>query len=257
MLAALSPDWPDLPGVQAFTFTRGGGVSQGPYASLNLAFHVDDAEAAVAANRVTVEAWLPGAPNLQWLQQVHGTRVIDLPDVAAVTRAPIEADGLITSAPGIACCVMTADCLPVFLASARGDEVALVHAGWRGLAGGIIERAIAGMKTPPDNVRVWLGPAIAACHFEVGTEVREAIVASTELVADSRQALLDCFQPAQTPDKFMADLYAIARHKLMGLGVTQVSGGEYCSYCDAQQFFSYRRDGRTGRNLSVIYLQGR
>jgi len=257
MLAVLSPDWPDLPAVRAFTFTREGGVSQPPYTSLNLAQHVDDEDEAVASNRDRVAAWLPGAPRLQWLQQVHGDNVVTLPDIGTVSATPITADGLIACAPGVACCVLTADCLPVFLASGQGDEVALVHAGWRGLAACIVERAVADMKVSPDNLRAWLGPAIAACHFEVGSEVREAFLAGAKSdgIANSRELVAACFQATAKPDKFMADLYGLARLKLTALGVMSVSGGEHCTYCDDARFYSYRRDGRTGRNLSIIYLQ--
>lgn len=248
MIVSLAPRWPDLPRVRAFVLTRSGGVSAPPYASLNLAQHVDDDAAAVLANREAVAAWLPGEPRMQWLNQVHGTQVLDLTGEEPDTGAAMEADGLVTRVPGLACCVLTADCLPIFLVSEQSDEVALVHAGWRGLAGGIVERAIARMKTSPGQVRAWFGPAIAACHFEVGDEVRAAFLASNA-------GLADCFHEASAPGKYMANLYAIAEHKLLALGVSAVSGGEHCSYCDRDRFYSYRRDGRTGRNLSIIYLQ--
>ena len=152
---------------------------------------------------------------------------------------------------------MTADCLPVFLASERGDEVALVHAGWRGLAAGIVEQALATMRSPANGLRAWLGPAIASCHFEVGGEVRDAFLTGVCSSQIDNAELAACFQAASAPEKYLADLYALARLQLNALGVQAVTGGDCCSYCDSRQFYSYRRDGRTGRNLNVIYLQSR
>lgn len=254
-LITLGPDWPDLPQVRAFVFSRAGGASAPPYASLNPAQHVGDDAAVVAANRQRITTWLPGSPRLQWLNQVHGTRVVDVSARHAVSAGPLEADGLVTGAPGVACCVMTADCLPVFLSSDQGDEVALVHAGWRGLAAGIIDQAVATMRSPANQLRAWLGPAIAACHFEVGGDVRATFRAGAFANGVEEDALTACFQPGEDSDKYMADLYALARLKLQALGIAAIAGGDHCSYCDSQRFYSFRRDGRTGRNLSVIYLQ--
>lgn len=242
----LQPDWPDLPTVQAFVSCRTGGVSEAGFASLNLAEHVGDQPRAVANNRQRLAQILPGQPALQWLDQVHGSDVLLLDAPGPVRKA----DGAITRVPGLACCVMTADCLPVFLASVSRPEVGLVHGGWRGLAAGILEQAVAGLISRPEDMRAWLGPAIGPCHFEVGAEVRSAL-----LQGNNSGELEACFTQAAADSKFMADLYGIARCKLAALGVKQVSGGEHCTFCEPENFYSYRRDGRTGRNLNVIYLQ--
>ncbi|CAN0511753.1 unnamed protein product, partial [Scytosiphon promiscuus] len=146
--------------------------------------------------------------------------------------------------------VQTADCLPVFLASKEGAEIAVVHAGWKGLASGIVENTVAAMTTPKERVVAWLGPAIGACHFEVGSEVRAAFLAS-----DALSGLERCFAKATKADKYMADLYGIARMKLEALGVHSVSGGDSCTHCDEDKFYSYRRDGVTGRMLNAIYIE--
>ncbi len=245
-ISFLRPDWPDLAAVHAGFSCRQGGLSEGDYASLNLAQHVGDVEATVAGNRQLLRSKLPGSPALQWLDQVHGTAVLEINEAGPVQTA----DAAICRVPGVACCVMTADCLPVFIASNTQAEVALVHGGWRGLAGGILRQTLNKLQSPAKELRAWLGPAIGPCHFEVGAEVRQAFVGSA--VGENLAA---CFSPGEEAGKYMADLYAIARLQLTDLGVGDISGGENCSYCDRQQFYSYRRDGRTGRNLSVIYLQ--
>jgi polyphenol oxidase len=240
-----APSWQAPAQISAFVSSRSGGVSAPPYASFNLADHVGDRSTAVAENRQRLADRLPTGLQFQWLQQVHGN------DIVAVNAAGgvVEADAITTRTPGIACCVLTADCLPLFLASRHGDEVALVHAGWRGMAAGIIENSVAALHTRPADLLAWLGPAIGPCHFEVGEDVKDAFLKSR---ADA--ALEACFQPAAQSSKFMADLYALARLKLRALGVTAIDGGDDCSYCNEQQFFSYRRDGVCGRNLSLIYL---
>lgn len=245
-MRALAPEWHDLPAIKAFTLSRKGGVSKAPFDSLNPATHVGDDPGDVAVNRSLLQTLLPDALQWQWLEQVHGTSVI----TASEAIDPVQADGIITMQPGLACCVLTADCLPIFLASETMDEVALLHGGWRGLAADIIAAALARMKTSPARLRAWLGPAIGPCHFEVGADVCAAFTGG-----DSAIDFSSAFTPAPTQGKFMADLYQLARLQLQAQGVTAVSGGEHCSYCDSEQFYSYRRDGRTGRNLSVIYLQ--
>lgn len=245
-ISFLHPHWSDLEGVYAGFSCRQGGLSEGDYASLNLAQHVGDDEAVVANNRQLLRSVLPGRPALQWLDQVHGNEVLELTKAGPVQTA----DAAISRVPGVACCVMTADCLPVFIASNSQAEVALVHGGWRGLVGGILSQTLKKLNTPAAQLRVWLGPAIGPCHFEVGAEVRQAFLESAE-----GENLAACFSPAEQAGKYMADLYAIARLQLTHLGVQDISGGEHCSYCDRQQFYSYRRDGRTGRNLSLIYLR--
>jgi len=243
-LQALQPDW-DLPRVRACFFTRHGGVSQPPFDSFNTAAHVGDTEDRVEENRRLLATELPGAPTLQWLRQVHGTTVHRV----SAAGGELTGDALVTASPGIACCVLTADCLPVFLASRDGDEVAVAHAGWRGLAAGILAQTVAAMHTPPARLEAWLAPAIGPCHFEVGADVFDAF-AARQGEAQTTEAL----RAAGTPGKYLADLYLLARRQLAAAGVGRVGGGGHCTACDADAFYSYRRDGVTGRNLSLIYL---
>lgn len=245
MLELISPDWSDLPDVEVFCSTRLGGGSRPPYAGFNLAQHVGDNIEVVEENRALLRAMLPGKPDLQWLNQVHGQMIVPIQD----SGDPITADGLVTTAQGIACCVQTADCLPVVLVSERQSEVAAVHAGWRGLAAGILEQAISKMKTPASDLRAWLGPAIGPCHFEVGEEVREAFLASPLVGVD------ECFVATSAPGKYMADLQQLARLRLAAAGVPRVDSSNRCSYCETELFYSYRRDQLTGRNVTGVYLR--
>ena len=239
------PDWLAPDNVMALVTTRSGGVSAAPYASFNLAQHVGDVAQAVDANRHLLAAALQTPLQWQWLQQVHGT------DVVRVNRAGDEliADGLITATPGIACCVLTADCLSVFFTASDGSEVAVAHAGWRGMVAGILANTVRGMSVAPENLLVWLGPAIGPCHFEVGEDVREAFLAVSSHNAD-------CFQPTSRQGKYMADLFGLARRQLRDLGVQHIAGGGECTCCESDKYFSYRSEGTTGRQLSLIYLQG-
>ena len=240
----IGPDWSDLPAVRVFCSTRIGGASVSPFDEFNLATHVGDDLTVVQSNRDQLRKALPGEPELQWLNQIHGQ------DVVEVTKAGdiITADGLITRSPGVACCVLTADCLPVVLASEEQSEVAVVHAGWRGLAGGILEQAISKMETRPECIRVWLGPAIGPCHFEVGEDVRQAFMSA------AIPGFADCFSATSTEGKYMADLVCLARLKLASAGVRSVDACGACSYCDAERFYSYRREPITGRNVTGVYL---
>ncbi len=240
------PDWQDLTQVEVFCSTRADGCSVAPFEHFNLALHVGDDDQTVQANRDQLRKGLPGVPELQWLDQVHGTDVIRLHELLP----PPQADSLVTSIPGFACCVMTADCLPVILVSEDEDEVAALHAGWRGLAAGVIENTLRSMATSPEKLRAWLGPAIGPCHFEVGSEVREAFLASM-----SAAAVDAAFSPANSQNKFMADLRLLARTKLVDAGVARVDACEICSYCDGDRFYSYRRDQQTGRNVTGVYLR--
>jgi len=246
----LSPQWSDLPQIVVFSSTRNGGVSTGHCADFNLAGHVGDHEQQVAKNREILQRSLPGQPELQWLDQIHGTDVLHI----SQATEPLVADGLITQTAGIACCVMTADCLPVVLASEIGHEVAAVHAGWRGLAAGIVEQAVNEMDTASENIRAWLGPAINLCHFEVGEDVRDAFLASA-VDSGSERLLRQCFQGGAKPEKFMADLRQLAKVRLAALGIKRVDDSALCSYCDSDRFFSYRRESQTGRNVTGIYLR--
>ncbi len=239
--AWIRPDWPAPARVRALSTTRSGGVSLPPYDSLNLGVHVGDQPADVAANRAVLRGELPGEPC--WLNQVHGTRVVD----AAHPDGVPDADAVVSRSAGAVCVVMTADCLPVLLCDRAGSVVGAAHAGWRGLQGGVIEATVAAMQVPPSEVIAWLGPAIGPTAFEVGDEVRAAFV------ADAAAAAL-AFQPSATPGKWLADIYLLARQRLQALGVNSVSGGDLCTVTDRQRFFSYRRDGVTGRMASLIWL---
>jgi hypothetical protein len=239
----LPADWPTAPRVRAVTTLRTGGVSTAPFDTLNLGDHVTDDAAAVRSNRARLRAHLalPGEP--LWLNQVHGTRVVD-----AATAAPGEtADGSFARQAGVVCAVLTADCLPVFLCDRAATCVAVVHAGWRGLAAGVIEQGLAAMGAPAREVLAWLGPAIGPQAFEVGGEVRQVFV-------DQQPAAHSAFR-ANASGRFFADLYALARLRLAAAGVTAVHGGGACTYREGQRYFSYRRDGVTGRMASLIWLQ--
>ncbi|MCX7673760.1 MAG: peptidoglycan editing factor PgeF [Thiobacillaceae bacterium] len=228
--------------------TRAGGVSRPPYDSLNLALHVGDDPAAVAENRARLRRWLPAEP--LWLNQVHGDRVIE----AGQYTAGVEADGCVARAPGQVCVVLTADCLPVLLCDRHGHVVAAAHAGWRGLAAGVLEAAVRAMGLGPARVLAWLGPAIGPAAFEVGEEVRAAFVEHDPLAATAfRPALPGTLDRA--PRKWLADLYALARLRLQAIGVTRIHGGSGCTHSEAGRFFSYRRDGATGRMAALIWLE--
>lgn len=234
------PDWPAPPGVRALVTTRAGGVSAGPYASFNLATHVGDDPAAVTENRRRLRAHLPGEP--LWLAQVHGSGVVRAED--AVDCA--EADAAFTRRAGRVCAVLTADCLPVLLCNDVGTVVCAAHAGWRGLAGGVLEAALRAMGEPPERLLAWLGPAIGPRAFEVGAEVREAFLAhAPEATA--------AFAP-RSNGKWLADLYRLAEQRLNAAGVARVLGGGHCTFSEAERFYSFRREKTTGRMASLIWM---
>lgn len=243
------PKWSVPDRVVARVTTRIGGISAAPYDSLNLAHHVDDERASVDANRLAVANALDPSLGWQWLDQVHGTAV-----TRVTTPGPtVTADALVTATPGVACCVLTADCLSVFLADRAGTEVAVAHAGWRGLAAGVLENTVRSMSVTPEQLVAWLGPAIGPCHFEVGLEVRDAFrLAAGE---DGTAAVDGCFVPLASSGKLLADLFGLARLRLSALGVNTVGGGQICTYCEPDKYYSFRRDARTGRLLSMIYLK--
>lgn len=234
------PDWTVPENVRALQTTRRGGASGMPWATFNLGDHVGDDAAAVAANRAALRSRLPGEPF--WLRQVHGTVAVD------VAQGPKtgEADATFTRQAGQVCAVMTADCLPVLLCDRQGTVVAAAHAGWRGLLAGVLENTVGAMNTPPGDLLVWLGPAIGPRCFEVGNEVRNAFVAAD-------QAAKCCFV-AHGPGKWLCDIYLLARQRLQRQGVTAISGGASCTVSEADRYFSYRRDGVTGRMASLIWL---
>ena len=238
----IRPDWPAPGRVQARSTTRAGGVSRGVYAGLNLGDHVGDAPEAVIANRALLREHLGLAVEPSWLRQVHGREV-----VAAGAGGPgCEADAAMADAPGAVCVVMTADCLPLLVCDRAGTRVAAVHAGWRGLVDGVVERTVEALGVAPESLMVWLGPAIGPDAFEVGPEVRARFLA-----ADPAAGL--AFRPR--PDgRWLADLFLLARQRLGRLGVEQVYGGGDCTFSQPRRFYSYRRDGVTGRMASLIWL---
>ena len=240
------PDWPAPAGVVARSSTRLGGVSEGAFASLNTGLHVDDEPVHVNENRHRLRSLLDDV-QMCWVNQVHGSEVVMAED--AVSHVP--ADALVTRRTGLACCISTADCLPVLMTDLKGSVVAAAHGGWRGLAAGVLENTVAAMATDPGNCIAWLGPAIGPCHFEVGAEVREAFLAGKGKAAVTR--LEACFRPLAHDNKYMADLYALARCFLESIGLAHISAYDGCTYCDAGRFFSYRREPRTGRMVSLIY----
>ncbi|WQG59953.1 peptidoglycan editing factor PgeF [Pseudomonas sp. RTB3] len=236
----LIPDWPAPAGVKSCVTTRVGGVSQASFDSFNLGDHVDDVLEAVLENRRRLTDAFAIEP--AWLRQVHGVSVVEA-DPGRIA----EADGSWTSTPGIACTAMTADCLPALLCNRAGTRVAAAHAGWRGLAAGVLEAAVESLATEPADVLVWLGPAIGPQAFEVGPEVREAFMHQLPITERA-------FVPSRNPGKFMADIYELARLRLAARGVTAVYGGGFCTVTDPR-FFSYRRSPRTGRFASLIWLE--
>jgi YfiH family protein len=237
----LTPDWPAPAWVRACQTTRAGGASLAPYSGFNLGDHVGDDPVQVAAHRQWLAGQLPAAP--LWLQQVHGTTVVRCGEA----NVGIEADAAVAMAPGQVCAVMTADCLPVLLCDRAGSRVAAAHAGWRGLCAGVLEQTVAALAVPGETLLAWLGPAIGPTAFEVGDEVRQAFL-------DQDSAAASAFRAA-APGKWWADLYQLARQRLAGSGVHAVYGGDCCTFGDPERFYSYRRDGRTGRMASLIWLQ--
>jgi YfiH family protein len=254
----ITPDWPAPRGVRAFVTTRAGGVSEGEYASLNLGMNSGDAPEAVARNRAIVRAHLPADPF--FLAQVHGAEVAepgtngevglgDAPRGAAPGCVPgvrPQADAAVTAAAGAVCVVLTADCMPVFFSDAKGTKVGVAHAGWRGMAGGVLENTVAALGAEPGDVVAWMGPAIGPDAFEVGPEVREAFMA--------HDAGAETAFRSHKPGKYMADLYALARRRLARAGVRQIHGGGFCTYHEPDRFFSYRRVQKSGRMGAFIWI---
>ncbi len=242
----IRPDWDAPSSVVAVSTTRDGGISTGSFASMNLGAHVGDTADAVSENRRRLKDALGSDVEPAWLKQVHGTDVIDAGRLP-VDAPPPAADAAFTVRPGAACVVMTADCLPVLLAARDGSAVAAAHAGWRGLAGGVLEATVARMPTPADALVAWLGPAISQPAFEVGDEVREAFIDHDDSAA--------AFFAKNARGRWQADLYALARQRLEAAGLTAVSGGGYCTFTDAERFFSHRRDPGAGRMATAILIR--
>jgi YfiH family protein len=243
--ALLDADWPAPANIRAFTTLRTGpGVSSAPFDRFNLGLNSGDDLSAVRENRrrLLELAQIPGEPH--WLQQVHGTEVSDC-DLEQPT--PLLADASRTSRPNNALAILTADCLPVLFCNTGGSEVAAAHAGWRGLAAGVLEATVRAMRSHPEEVLAWMGPAAGPEHYEIGVEVRDAFVSVDPAAASA-------FAPTRE-NHWRVDLYALARRRLAATGVTRVFGGGLCTIADAQRFYSHRRDGRSGRMASLIWLE--
>jgi polyphenol oxidase len=241
--AVLEPQWPAPRAVRAAFTLRGGGVSGGPYASLNLGAHVGDDAAAVAENRrrLSERLKLPGEP--EWVEQVHGIGILDL-DAPGRVRV---ADAVIARRGGQVCVVQVADCLPILFTSLGGEAVAVAHAGWRGLAAGVVEATVARLGIAPRELLAWLGPAIGPHHFEVGGEVRAAFIAHDAAAASAFTA--------NERGRWQCDLRTLARQRLRATGLDAVYGVDSCTFSDPARFFSYRRDGRCGRMAALIWLE--
>jgi polyphenol oxidase len=236
----IEPDWPAPQRVKALVTTRNGGVSRGPYASLNLGTRVGDDPQAVSENRARLSSLLPSEP--RWLQQVHGVEVVQADRAAAESAA----DAAFTRVTGVVCAVQIADCLPVLLCDRAGTRVAGAHAGWRGLSAGVLERTVSSLGAPPSELMAWLGPAIGPNKFEVGADVFESFTADDPATSAAFEPLRD--------GKWFADLYALARRRLSLAGVTAIFGGGLCTFSDPVRFFSHRRDRVTGRQGAFIWI---
>lgn len=238
----IQANWPAPAHVRALTTTRIGGFSTGAYESLNLGDHVGDDAEAVRHNRALLRETF-NIPEPSWLKQVHGIDVIE----AEFGQAGAVADGSYTEMVGTVCAVLTADCLPVFLCDRQGTKVAVLHAGWRGLAAGVIESGVLAMRMPGEELLAWLGPGIGPESYEVGDDVRDVFVGQDAEAATAFRS--------NGAGKWLTDMYALARQRLLGMGVGAVHGGDRCTFRERERFFSYRRDGATGRMASLIWLE--
>ena len=246
-LEVIEPEWPAPARVRCAFTLREGGVSGAPHDSLNVGAHVGDVGAAVEENRRRVgeRLRLPGEP--VWLQQVHGVGVVELGAAPSAEGEFARADAAVTRVRGRVCVIQVADCMPVLFAARDGSAVGAAHAGWRGLAGGVLEETVRHLGVPAAEIIAWLGPTISQDHFEVGDEVREAFV-SDDLGAAA------AFSP-NARGRWQCDLYSLARRRLVALGIRDISGGGWCTYGDAARFFSYRRDGQCGRMAALIWME--
>lgn len=239
----IKPSWPAPARVRAAFTLRTGGVSAPPFDSLNVGGHVGDAPEAVTENRRRIRAQLGLPAEPAWLEQVHGTDVVDLD--ATAPYAP--ADAAITRRLGRVCVMQVADCMPVLFAARDGSAVGAAHAGWRGLAAGVLEATVRKLGVEPAQLLTWLGPAIGQEHFEVGDDVRAAFIARDAQAASAFEA--------NGRGRWQCDLYALARYRLAAIGVSAISGGRWCTFAHATHFFSFRRDGRCGRMAALIWLE--
>jgi polyphenol oxidase len=246
-LGILTPEWPAPPSIRAAFTLRTGGVSGPPFDSLNVGTHVGDEAAAVTENRRLVRAALRLPDEPAWMEQVHGVQVLDLDAAPTPPERGSCADAAVTRRANRVCVVQVADCLPVLLAVRDGSAVAAAHAGWRGLAAGVLEATVERLAVQPSRLIAWLGPAIGPAHFEVGDEVRQAFLAGDAGAAGSFAA--------NARGRWQCNLPDLARRRLAALGVNAVFGGQWCTSADAPRFFSYRRDGRCGRMAALIWRE--
>ena len=241
-------DWPAPDNIVALVTCRANGESKAPYNGLNLAKHVGDSEIDVEQNRQLLIQHCSGLDSIQWLNQVHGIEVV----AAADSELVLEADASFSQQAGLACAILTADCLPIVVCDRQGLQIAAIHAGWRGLAAGIIEQTCGRFSAPSSELLVWFGPAISQPNYEVGSDVLQAFLAG--VATELRKEINAAFLPnTDKPGHYFVDLYQIARIKFRYLGVTALYGGQLCSYADGERFYSYRRDGVTGRMATLIY----
>lgn len=248
----ITPDWPAPASVKSVITLRTGGCSRAPFDSNNLATHVQDNPADVQQNRDNLVKALNLPAEPLWLDQYHSTELVYLPEAPK----PARADASYSDQPNSVCAILTADCLPVLFCNRSGTQVAAAHAGWRGLCGGILRNTVASFKDSADQIMAYLGPAIGPQAFEVGQEVQQAFLDSAQNPTH-RRAIEMAFSPVEALDgKYLADLHRLARAELAACGVTEVYAGDYCSYSDKQRFYSYRRESKTGRNASLVWLQG-
>jgi YfiH family protein len=241
-MAILKLEWPSPVGVNAIYSDRLAGASQSPYDSYNLGDHVGDLTQAVAANRADFQQSMPA--QVCWLQQIHSTKVVD---AHAASGYLLEADACVAKRAGAACVVMTADCLPLLFCDKQARVVAAAHAGWRGLLNGVIENTVAQMAVEPQQIMVWMGPAIGPQAFEVGVEVRQQFIAKS---GEAESA----FRPSAAPGKYYADIFSLAKQRLNALSINNIYQQGSCTYSEPERFFSYRRDGQTGRMAAAIWL---
>lgn len=237
----IHPNWPAPDSIRAFATTRQGGVSLAPFDSFNLARHVEDDHPAVTENRQRLKQHLDLPNEPLWLQQTHSTIALNTDHY----QGPVEADAIYTNKAQKICTVMTADCLPILLCQQQGKEVAAIHAGWRGLAGGVIENCVQALQSPTHEIMAWLGPAISMQHFIVGPEVREMFIKRNPDYASAFEIFAD---------RYKADLYQLAQICLKTLGISAIFSNDHCTYQQDDLFFSHRRDGPTGRMASLIWI---
>ena len=245
MIPIILPDWPAPAHIKACTTLRTGGISKAPYASFNLAEHVGDDARHVQANRALLKNSLMLADEPTWLEQTHSTIVV----TADPRHRGKEADASFTTQPKQICAVLTADCLPILVCDRQGTQIAAIHAGWRGLANGIITQTLKMLQLPPEETLVWLGPAIGPSIYELGEEVRQQFIAK-------RAAAVKAFIPSPNAGRWLGNLYLLAKMDFQEYGVDAIYGGNYCTYSEKDRFFSYRRDGnKTGRMASLIWME--